>query len=131
MSGELTSLAYDLADHLTVDLAGAGLAVKVSPWPPDGVGEPAVWLEESDGSNASARRTVTLVVVVAVPATRRDLLASLTDAVWAALDVWHPVTPGVALDSNEVRWVAGTELIGGDTVPANRFTVPATYRPCT
>lgn len=128
MPGELTSIPYDLADHLTVALAPSG--VKVSPWPPDGVGEPAVWVEVANGAAVSARRTVNVEVVAVTPAGQRAQLAGLTDAVWDALDSWRPVTPGVAVDRNALDWTAGTELVAADSLPGVRFTLPATYRPC-
>jgi hypothetical protein len=127
MSGELETVPVDLADHLTAWLAGD---VTVSAWPPDGVGEPAVWVELNTVRQASARRTVEWQLVIAVPAGRRQLLASLTDVVWDGLDSWRPEIDGVAIDANAINGTASVEFVGGDTLPGFRFSIPVTYRPC-
>ena len=129
MSGELVSLGYDLADHLTVELAGAGVAVKVTPFPPDGVAEPAVWLEETSGREG-AMDTAEWDVVLVVPAGGYLARRRLLDTVREAVRSWRPVTTGAAVTYSEVAWAAGEEVIGGAAVPGARVHVPTTWRPC-
>lgn len=125
MTGELVAVPVDLADWLTQWPVG----VKVSPFPPDGVGEPAVWVELDGGAQPQARRTVRWAVVVVAPAGWRQALLEVADLVWDAVAVWGP-PDGVAVDRNAIDLVAGTELVAGDSLPGVRFTIPVTYRPC-
>jgi hypothetical protein len=127
--GELTQVPLELAGHLTTELAAAAVPVKAAAWPPDGVGEPAVWVELSAGRVGPPGRTVEWQVVLAVPAGRHFLLASLVDLVWRALDRWRPLAD-VTVDRAAIDFSTGTELVAGDSLPGARFTIPTTYRPC-